>query len=562
MKICPECQASYPDGTALCTADQSLLVPGDDLPPADLPLQPGTMVGEYRVDHKLGSGTFGDVYAGEQPLIGKKIAVKVLRQRFSADPQVVSRFISEARAVNRIRHRNIIDIFSFGRLPDRRNYFVMELLEGLTLGDLLRRERRLAVPDALAILRSIADALDAAHEAGVTHRDLKPDNIFLAVEKDHYFPKLLDFGVAKLVADDMAHKTATGVAIGTPRYMSPEQARGKPVDHRADIYALGVVVHEMLTGQPPFEADTAMDVLLKHMVDPPPKLSDVCSDLPAALDAPVLAMLAKRREERPLSAGAAVAALAESARRSMEAATLTLRPLDLAELTTREATREATRERAVAAADVATVAMAGRGAAPGAGTRTDEKSATTTAPVSPPLTTLRSPGDTVEEAPPDGLAETVAALSAPASVRPPAKLPATLLAARAPAPAATVDGGALVQPDAARAAPASRTWVWALVAAAAVAVGMATFGRGASPAGPASGVTPSATPREPPAEATLPAGTTAHAPPPVILAPADAGAAAPPASAAMRPTAHAAEKKPPKGPLSPDLDQPPEFHRP
>ena len=121
---------------------------------------------------------------------------------------------------------------------------------------------------AIPILRGIADALDAAHEANVTHRDLKPDNIFLAIEKGGgYFAKLLDFGVAKLVSDDAAHKTATGIAIGTPRYMSPEQCRGKKVDHRTDVYALGVVIHEMLTGRPPFEGDSAVDVLFKHTTE-------------------------------------------------------------------------------------------------------------------------------------------------------------------------------------------------------------------------------------------------------------------------------------------------------
>jgi serine/threonine-protein kinase len=331
MRICPECHATYPEGTSACAEDGTPLVDVDDFD-ADPPLEPGAMVGEYRVDRRLGSGTFGDVYAGEQPLIGKKVAIKVLRHKFSADPQVVSRFISEARAVNKIRHRNIIDIFSFGRLPDRRHYFVMELLDGLTLGELLRRERRLPIPQALEILRGIADALDAAHEAGVTHRDLKPDNIFLAVEKDDaYFPKLLDFGVAKLVSDEIAHKTATGAAIGTPRYMAPEQARGKPVDHRADIYALGVVIHEMLTGTLLFEGDTAMDVLLKHTVEPPPSMSSVCPEIPKDLDAPVLAMLAKRKEARPNSAGEAVAALAERARAAMDTATLTIRPRPVGE---------------------------------------------------------------------------------------------------------------------------------------------------------------------------------------------------------------------------------------
>jgi len=320
MLTCLECGATYPDGTARCPKDGFALL-------ADAPLAPGTMVGEYRVDRRLGAGTFGEVYAGEQPLIGKRVAIKLLHPKFSADPEVVSRFVAEARAVNRIRHRNIIDIFSFGLLGERRHYFVMELLDGLTLGELLARERRISVQKAIPILRGIAAALDAAHEAGVTHRDLKPDNIFLATEKDgSYFPKLLDFGIAKLVTEDMAHKTATGVAMGTPRYMSPEQVRGKKVDHRADIYALGVVIHEMLTGQPLFDGESAIDVVFKHTTDPPPAMSSVCADLPPELDAPVLAMVAKRPSARPSSAGKAVEALIDQAAMSGQAATVRLDP--------------------------------------------------------------------------------------------------------------------------------------------------------------------------------------------------------------------------------------------
>ncbi|XXX81533.1 serine/threonine-protein kinase [Sorangium sp. So ce134] len=276
---------------------------------------PGAVIGEYRVDRLLGAGTFGDVYAGEHPLIGKRVAIKVLNQRFASDPTVVSRFVGEARAVNRIRHRNIIDIFSFG-VVDGRHYFVMELLDGLTLGALIRREGRLAPGRAVPLLEGIADALDAAHAAGITHRDLKPENIFVAIEKSgRQFPKLLDFGVAKLAGDALAHRTATGVAVGTPAYMSPEQVRGKGVDHRSDIYALGVIAYEMLTGSLLFQAESMMDVMMMHVLNEPPRASSVCADVPPELDAPLLAMLAKRAQDRPPSAGAAVQALAEQVRR-------------------------------------------------------------------------------------------------------------------------------------------------------------------------------------------------------------------------------------------------------
>jgi serine/threonine-protein kinase len=292
-------------------------VPDDLFVAPEEELAAGTMVGEYRIQRKLGSGTFGDVYAGEHPLIGKRVAVKILNQRFASDPVMISRFIAEARAVNKIRQRNIIDIFSFGVLPGlERHYFVMELLDGLTLGELLDKQRRLPMSTVLPIVRGIAEALDAVHEAGITHRDLKPDNVFLATERDgSYFPKLLDFGIAKLIGDEVAHKTGPGMVLGTPRYMSPEQARGRVADHHADIYALGVMIHEMLAGEAPFTGQSSVDVLLKHTAEPPPRLSEMCPDLPAELDAPVLHMLEKRPADRPRTAGGAVQALAERAQR-------------------------------------------------------------------------------------------------------------------------------------------------------------------------------------------------------------------------------------------------------
>jgi len=293
------------------------LLPDEAFANADLPLEPGTMIGEYRIEKKIGEGSFGAVYAGVQPLIGKKVAIKLLHKRMSSEPEIVSRFIDEARAVNKIGHRNIIDVFSFGVYGGTQHYFVMEFCEGMTLGQLLHLKKRLSPMEALPILRGIADGLDAAHQAGVTHRDLKPDNVFLVRIKDNqYFPKLLDFGVAKLAKEDASQQTATGVAIGTPRYMSPEQCRGKKVDHRTDIYALGCVAHEMLTGKPVFEADSTVDLLFKHTTEQPPPMSSIWPNLPPELDTPVLEMLAKRPLGRPFSAGLAINALADAIRMS------------------------------------------------------------------------------------------------------------------------------------------------------------------------------------------------------------------------------------------------------
>jgi len=315
MATCPTCRTHYPDDVATCASDGDALVPDDALEPE---LKPGTLVGEYRVEGKLGAGGFGTVYRAVHPLIGKAAAIKVLSGQFSANPQIVARFVAEARAVNQIRHRNIIDIFSFGALEDGRQYYVMELLEGMALDAYLRKcGGRVRPGDALPILSKVARALDAAHAAGIAHRDLKPENIFLVFDEDAgVFPKLLDFGIAKLLGDSVPgmHKTRSGMPMGTPLYMSPEQCRGKNIDHRTDIYSFGVMVHELLAGRPPFDADTAVDLLIKHTAEPPPPLSSVAPDLPAALDNPILRMLEKDPAKRPASLGEAMEALNAAAR--------------------------------------------------------------------------------------------------------------------------------------------------------------------------------------------------------------------------------------------------------
>lgn len=289
----------------------------DELTKTDADLAVGTKVGEYVIERMLGSGTFGAVYGAIQPLIGKQVAVKVLSRKYSADPSVVSRFIAEARAVNQIRHHNIIDIFSFGQLADGRHYHVMELLDGETLdGYVRRRGGRIPIPELIAIMRGLARALDAAHHSGIAHRDLKPANVFLGHDEEgRPFPKLLDFGIAKLLTDDLPkqHSTATGAAVGTPDYMSPEQCQGPNVDHRTDVYSFGVMIFQLMTGHLPFAGKSVVELLMKHMTAPPPAPSSVAPDLDAALDAPVLAMLAKLPDDRPPS-------LAEAMRQFEEAA--------------------------------------------------------------------------------------------------------------------------------------------------------------------------------------------------------------------------------------------------
>jgi eukaryotic-like serine/threonine-protein kinase len=267
----------------------------------DSELQPGTSVGEYTIESKLGQGGMASVYAGVQPVIGKKVAVKVMSRQLCLDPVQVERFVQEARAVNQIGHPNIVDVFAFGALPDGRSYFVMEWLQGETLAARLRRGL-MSIPEAVALLFQICDGLAAAHDKGIVHRDLKPENIFLVpVRNRRMLVKVLDFGIAKLLGrrDARIDRTAEGSTPGTPGYMSPEQARGKDVDHRSDIYALGVTAFEMLCGRLPFVGAAAVDVLYQHIHAVPPAPSTLRPDLPLQLERLILQMLEKRADRRP-----------------------------------------------------------------------------------------------------------------------------------------------------------------------------------------------------------------------------------------------------------------------
>jgi serine/threonine-protein kinase len=269
----------------------------------DSRLPPGFELGGYVIEGELGTGGMGVVYAAIHPLIGKRAAIKVLKPSLSKDGVAVERFRLEARAVNQIRHPNIVDIFAFGVLPDGRSYYVMDLLVGEALRTRLRRGR-LPVSDAVRVIADTASALGAAHAAGIIHRDLKPDNVFLAsVPGRPPEVKLLDWGLAKLApraAGSYQPRTVSGSVIGTPRYMSPEQARASgEVDHRTDIYALGVVAYELLAGVVPFQDDTSIDVLVAHQEDPVPPLAERVPGLPAELAQLIEAMLAKQPADRP-----------------------------------------------------------------------------------------------------------------------------------------------------------------------------------------------------------------------------------------------------------------------
>jgi serine/threonine protein kinase len=267
------------------------------VPAGELPR--GTVVGEYRIDDKIGQGGMGVVYSATHPMIGKRAAIKVISGELGTDPVLVQRFVQEARSVNQIGHPNIVDVFAFGQLDDGRNYFVMEYLQGESLRGRVTRSF-MSIADAVQILDEVAGALEAAHEKGIVHRDLKPDNVYLASVRGGYIiVKLLDFGIAKLVTDGGIAKTSTGEMMGTPGYLSPEQARGKNVDYRTDIYALGCMMFEMVTGRTPFMGESPMDIVMMHITTPPPRPSTYKPDLPPLLEQLILEMLEKEPDQRP-----------------------------------------------------------------------------------------------------------------------------------------------------------------------------------------------------------------------------------------------------------------------
>jgi eukaryotic-like serine/threonine-protein kinase len=259
-------------------------------------------IGNYRVVQQLGEGGMGVVCLAQHPIIGRKVAIKLLHPVLSSHPEVVTRFFNEARAIHTIAHENVVEILDFGQTEGGQPYFIMEFLEGEPLSDAVARG-----PMDPARVGLIADqmcrALSAAHAKGIVHRDLKPQNVQLVTRPNGDLQvKVLDFGVAKILApleSAQSPKTRTGSLMGTPLYMSPEQCRGAgTVDARADIYSLGVMLFEMLAGRPPFMAEGVGELFTKHMFEPPPPLTDHAPNVPRHLAAAVMKALAKEPNDR------------------------------------------------------------------------------------------------------------------------------------------------------------------------------------------------------------------------------------------------------------------------
>src|SRR6266545_2843090 len=261
----------------------------------------GSKVGNYKLVKQLGAGGMGVVYSAEHELMGKMAAVKLLLPELSAHQDIVGRFFNEAKAATKIQHPGIVDVYDFGYHASGHAYIVMELLQGESLTDLLKKG--LQFGRAIDIAWQLASALGAAHKRGIVHRDVKPDNIF--VVPDPATPtgdrvKVLDFGIAKLTADDsVSMKTRTGTVMGTPVYMSPEQCRGSgEIDHRSDIYSMGVIMYEMACGQPPFVRAGFGELITAHIIEEPVPLSEINPSVPGPFELVVMKCLEKEPSTR------------------------------------------------------------------------------------------------------------------------------------------------------------------------------------------------------------------------------------------------------------------------
>jgi len=304
VEICKQCGGDHAPG--LCPeADR----PADDsLAPAPVPgvVSPmpvawlaGSMVGEYEVTGLLGQGGMGVVYSGVHPLLGRKVAIKVLHRQAALVGEAAARFLQEARAASKLRHQNIVDVFAFGQMADGHYYQVMEFLEGESLRSVLHARGPLTRGHARTVIVGVLSGLGAAHRRGIVHRDVKPDNIFLCAPIETLTAsdvKVLDFGLAKNeFGDEASIKTRTGMTLGTPAYMSPEQCRSVPgVDGRADLYAAGIVLYEMVVGQAPFQSDSAFDLMTMQINVPAPRVSTMTGRAE-----PLDGVIAQALEKRP-----------------------------------------------------------------------------------------------------------------------------------------------------------------------------------------------------------------------------------------------------------------------
>ncbi|MCC7194616.1 MAG: protein kinase [Gemmatimonadaceae bacterium] len=271
-KICPTCGTEYPLSERFCPRDGTAL--RNSNPQGDLV---GSVVHEkFHVIKKLGEGGMGSVYLAEHVKMGRKVALKVMNPGMHQDPDAIARFNREAKNASQLNHPNICAIYDFGETPDGLIYLAMEFIEGSSLTSVIEKSDGLTPPRAASIIHQAADALQVAHDYGIVHRDLKPDNIMIARARDGSdVAKVVDFGIAKASSSDAQKVTKTGLVVGTPEYMSPEQLAGDKLDGRSDIYSLGLVAFNCLTGKLPFPSNSAQEAMIMRLTDQPKTLAEM-----------------------------------------------------------------------------------------------------------------------------------------------------------------------------------------------------------------------------------------------------------------------------------------------
>jgi serine/threonine protein kinase len=301
-KACPTCQARYPADFRVCPRDASPLNDAQD-DGAD-PFLGATLGDAYQIVRIIGEGGMGRVYEARHTRLGRKrVAVKMLHAEYARQPDVVTRFQREAEAASGIAHPNVVDVYDVHHTEDGRPYLIGEFLEGEELGRHLSRVGRINVSLAVGIARQVCRALAAAHARGVVHRDMKPENVFLVGDPQRPIVKVIDFGISKTADATGTALTRTGMIIGTPSYMAPEQARGEKVDARADVYGVGGILYRALTGRKPFDAEDPSVTVAQVLTQDPPRPRSLVSSIPQALELVIPRAMAKEPRDRYASMG-------------------------------------------------------------------------------------------------------------------------------------------------------------------------------------------------------------------------------------------------------------------
>ncbi len=307
MRQCSKCERRFAAGETVCPHDGTLL---SDSGSFEEQAVGKTLDGKYRIDGFLKRGGMGAVYRGTHLMLNKPVAIKLIKPELVSSTDVVQRFLREARAAAHLSHPNIVTVHDLGQTADGTLYIAMELVDGSSLKELIVSEGAWEPKRAVRLIEGIVSALALAHREGIVHRDLKPQNIMVSRDSDgNEIPKLLDFGIAKTFEPTSPALTSTGMVLGTPHYMSAEQAKGQPADRRSDLYALGVILYEMLVGRVPFDDTSIPQILIKHLSEAPKPPTAMGAIIPAELEAVVLRCLEKEPDNRYQSAEELMSAL-------------------------------------------------------------------------------------------------------------------------------------------------------------------------------------------------------------------------------------------------------------